>query len=245
VIEAVYVYGVLPSDADVSSGTDAASLGGTVTTVQAGPLAALVEEIDDDRALGTRADLIAHSTVVDAAAGRATLVPLRFGTVLPSLDAVSSELLTARREELLEMIEVLRDRVQYRLRARFELDEVLREIVLADPEIARLRERVGALPEDAAYFDRVRLGELVSGAVAGRRDNEAPDLLEALRPLAVEHTVREPGGMDHLLDAAFLVRTDQQEDFELAAEHQAERLAGRARLRLVGPTAAYDFVAGV
>lgn len=241
-IDAYYVYGVLPAGARTGDRVTSASLGGTVRTVEAGPLAALVEEIDDERELGTREDLVAHSEVLNEVAGSTTLVPLRFGTVLPDTEAVTEELLSLRREELLAMLDVLRDTVQFNLRARYQLDELLREVVRANPEVAELRRRVAGMSEDAAYYDRVRLGEIVAGEVAARRDREAGELLDTLAPLAVEHTVKEPSGMDHLLDCAFRVRQTQRADFEEAAEQQAERLADRAQLRLVGPTAAYDFV---
>lgn len=243
-IEAYYVYGVLPAGVRTGERVASASLGGTVRAVEAGPLAALVEEIDDERDLGTREDLVAHSAVLNEVAETTTVVPLRFGTVLPGTAEVTEELLNLRREELLDILDVLRDTMQFNLRARYQLDDLLREVVLANPEIAALRERVSEMPEDAAYYDRVRLGEIVAGEVASRRDQEAQDLLDALAPLAVEHTVKEPSGMDHLLDCAFRVRQDRRADFENAAEQQAEQLAGRAQLRLVGPTAVFDFVPG-
>lgn len=243
-IEAYYVYGVLPAGARAGDRVTSASLGGNVRTVEAGPLAALVEEIDEERELGTREDLVAHSAVLNEVAETTTLVPLRFGTVMPGTEAVTEELLDLRREELLDILDVLRDTIQFNLRARYQLDDLLREVVLANPEIAALRERVTGVPEDASYYDRVRLGEIVAGEVASRRDEDAQDLLGALAPLAVEHSVKEPSGMDHLLDCAFLVRQDRRADFENAAEQQAERFAGRAQLRLVGPTAVFDFVPG-
>jgi hypothetical protein len=242
VIDAYYVYGVLPAGARKGDRVTSASLGGTVRTLEAGPLAALVEEIDDDRDLGTREDLVAHSAVLNEVAETTTVVPMRFGTVLPGTTAITEELLDLRRDELLAMLDALRDTVQFVLRARYELDGLLREVVTANPEIAELRERTSGLSEDAAYYDRVRLGELVAGEVASRRDGEAQVLLDALAPLALEHMVKEPSGMDHLLDCSFRVRQDQRADFEAAAEGQAERLAGRAQLRLIGPTAVFDFV---
>jgi hypothetical protein len=242
VIDAYYVYGVLPAGVRTGDRVTSASLGGSVRTLEAGPLAALVEQIEDERDLGTREDLVAHSAVLNEVAEATTVVPLRFGTVLPGSTAVTDELLNLRRDELVAMLDALQDTTQFVLRARYELDDLLREVVATNPEVGELRERTSGLPEDAAYYDRVRLGELVAGEVASRRDAEAQVLLDALIPLAVEHVVKEPSGMDHLLDCSFRVRLDQRADFEMAAERQAERLAGRAQLRLIGPTAVYDFV---
>jgi hypothetical protein len=49
--------------------------------------------------------------------------------------------------------------------------------------------------------------------------------------------------VDHMADVAFLVDVEQREAFEDAAEAVAEAMQERARLRLLGPMAPYDFVA--
>src|SRR5690606_32558278 len=97
-------------------------------------------------------------------------------------------------------------------------------------------------PEAATYYSRMRLGELVARAVARKREGERQVVLDSLAPHSVAHSIRDGEDVDHLLDAAFLVETKQQEQLEQAAEATAASLHGRARLRLVGPLAAYDFV---
>jgi hypothetical protein len=48
-----------------------------------------------------------------------------------------------------------------------------------------------------------------------------------------------------VVDAALLVDSDRREDFEARLETLAEEVHGRLRLRLMGPTAPYDFTGGI
>ena len=120
---------------------------------------------------------------------------------------------------------------------------MLAEVVPPDPEVAALRERTRDLPEDAAYGERVRLGELVARAVEVKRAEDAAAVLDAVPPHAVAATsCGAVAGLDHVLDVALLVDDDRRAAFEDTLEQLAEAVHERIRLRLVGPVAPYDFV---
>jgi hypothetical protein len=119
---------------------------------------------------------------------------------------------------------------------------VLLEVVESDDEIRTLQERVRELPEDASYYDRVRLGELIVGALEARREVEAEKIYERLEPTAVEVAAHQPASPEDVVNAAFLVDRDRVQEFEDAVESLGSDLAGRVRLRLLGPLAPYDFV---
>src|SRR5918994_476842 len=124
---------------------------------------------------------------------------------------------------------------------RYEQDAVLREVLEGDVEIRALREKVRELPEDASYYDRVRLGELIVGALEQRRGGEGAGIIERLEPFARATVANQLGAPEDVVNAAFLVERERQEEFENAVEGVGEELAGRVRLRLLGPVAPYDF----
>src|SRR5438132_446961 len=70
-------------------------------------------------------------------------------------------------------------RVQMNVKVSYEEEAVLGEIVAGEPEIARLR-RATAAAGDAAYYDNIRLGELVAAALAARRAQDAERLFAHL-----------------------------------------------------------------
>jgi len=226
---AVYVYGVVAADAD-EAGTEGVS-GAQVERVVSGRLAALVSRLPEEGLRMRRRDLQAHLAVLERAFERTTVVPCRFGMVLPDEDAVRRELLDARRDELARALERLDGRVQLNVRVDFDEEEVLREIVVADREIAALRRRTQELG-DAGHFARIRLGELVAAAVAARRESDAERVLAALRAAADDVAVDAAGDL-RVLKASFLVRDAAR--FEAVLEELARVEAPQLRFESIGP----------
>lgn len=240
--QALYVYGIVPAETGLADGEAALGMGDEVRVVVDGPVAAVVETVDADRPLGRRRDLVAHSAVLNALAARSPVLPMRFGSVVADETSVREELLGPRHDHFLALLDQIAGKVQLTLRGRYVLDTVLAEIVAADPQVAELRRRTAGLSEEAAYYDRIRLGELVAQAVDVRRERDAQAILEALAPHTEDYLLRDTSGMDGLVELALLVPEEGVTRLEQAAEAVAEAFAGRAELNLVGPMALYDFV---
>lgn len=237
-----YVYGVVRADDGSDAVTDlAGATGEAVTVVVHDELAAVVEAVPDADDVPAARFVRAHARVLDAVAARCSVLPLRFGTVVESDEAVVEELLAPDRDHLVAALEQLDGHVQLLLRARYVLDAVLAEVVAEHPQVRELRARTRDLPDDAAMPERVRLGELVSQAIESKRAADREAVLAALRPHARRWSVRPSGGLDGLLDLAVLVDAHGVADFEAHAQAAAEQMAGRADLELIGPMAPYDF----
>ncbi|MEJ3651479.1 GvpL/GvpF family gas vesicle protein [Actinomycetes bacterium KLBMP 9759] len=235
-----YVYGLVPAGAAIPEGLAGLGPSGQVTTIEHGRVAAVVGDVPVDRPLGTRDDLIAHETVLDTLAARTAVLPMRFPAVVEERGVVD-ELLGPNEEFFASALADLEGRVQFTLRARYEQDVVLREIVESDAEVRELQERVRGVPEDASYYDRVRLGELIVAAMERRREGEAAQVFAKLEPLAVRVAAHQPTSPDEVVNAAFLIERDGMAAFDAATEDVGREHAGRLRLRLLGPLAPYDF----
>lgn len=236
-----YVYGIVASDVEVPH-----RLRGVgdqpVGTVSLGDVAAVTSPMDSEGTLAGRADLLAHSRVLDTFAQLGPVVPVRFGSVLRSSGAVMAELLEPGHDRFGAMLAELAGHTQYTVRARYDERQVLTEIVASNPEIARLRESTRERPEESSYGERVRLGELVAHALEAKSAEDGDTMLAELEQHVTAMNLRESAGIDRLLDVAVLVEDERRTAFEQAVERLAERYVGRARLKLVGPTAPYDFV---
>ncbi|SFO76777.1 GvpL/GvpF family gas vesicle protein [Actinomadura madurae] len=241
-----YVYGVVRSDAALPQ--DVAGLDDRpVSLVQDGGVcAAVVSDLPQGRALGERADLVAHQRVLNALVDAGTVVlPFRFGAALSDRDAVEKELLAGNSDRLGQVLDQLEGRVELRLKATYVQDAVLREIMTAEPEIAELSRRVREVPADAAdavYYDRVRLGELIAQAMDRRREVDGQVLLDGSAPAAEAFVRKSPAREEDVLDASFLVRADRRAEFEEAVDKLGQTHGDRIRIRLIGPLPPYDFV---
>ena len=234
-----YLYGVVPLGSSRPSlqGID----GAEVAYVEHGELAAAVTEMTLDRPPGRRAELMAHTGVVDSLAASGPVLPMQFGSVVEDRDSVVNDVLAPSHDRFVELLAHLAGSRQLNLRATYVEDQVLGEIVGTRPDIADLHRRTRTLPAGTMHPDLVRLGELVSHALEQRRDVDAEAVLEVVRPFVRDEAIRNGGGVDHLLELALLVENERIPDLEEALETFAEAVHERVRLRLTGPVAPYDF----
>ncbi|MEU4194220.1 GvpL/GvpF family gas vesicle protein [Kribbella sp. NPDC026611] len=238
-----YVYGITFEDVKVPEALEGLD-DRPVDLIRSGGLAAIVSEFTDGKRIGKKVQLLAHSRVLDSIAAKGTVLPLRFGTVVADRSTLASQVLEPGEERFTQMLNGLKGRSQYTLQARYDEQKVLAEIVREDPQIAELREQTRGAPEDTTLNARLRLGELVSVALQNKRESDVPAVLKPVLKHAVAHSVRDSGyGVEHLVDVALLIDDDHWDEFDRAAEGVARALAGRVRLKLLGPTAPYDFVA--
>jgi hypothetical protein len=233
------VFGIVPAGAALPA-SEESGLGSDLRLVPADGLAALVGSVPAERAIGRAADLLVHDRVLaDLVAAGTPVLPMRFGAVMTDDAAVTDELLAPHIAEFAAALESVSGHVQYTVRVSYEQDAVLREVLAAHPEIEQLRSTLDSAASDMRR--QVRLGELVVRALDELRPVDADAVLQDLHGIA-DVRVRAPGSPEDVLDAAFLVPAHRVAAFEDRVEDVGRRRGKRLRLRLVGPTPAYDFV---
>jgi hypothetical protein len=238
-----YVYGIVGSDVEVRPNTK--GLGdppSTVEVVRDGEVAALVSQVDLDRPLGQPDDLLAHQRLLDDTIVAAPVLPIRFGAVLDSRDAVIHELLEPQEEAFAEALADLDDELQYVLYAQYEERPLIRDIVEADPEIGELAGQLRDRPPESTRDIRIRLGQAISEAIEQRRQQDTDTVLEAVKPVTVAAVVRDPVDDEQAAHVALLVSGSQQSNLEDVLGQLAEQWRGWATVQLTGPMAPYDFV---
>jgi hypothetical protein len=237
----VWVYGVVPAGASLEELERREGLP-DVWVVEAGDVAAIVGDAPQDDEKATRNQALAHARVLEAAVVDAPVVPFRFGIMVPGDQQVGTDLLDAHHDDLAEHLKTVDDHVQMTLKVYYHEDEVLREIVEREPEVAKLREAMREGSEEATRDVRARLGELVSNAVEQRRQRDSADILERLKPVAQSAVVEGLEREFMVLNVPFLVARDRQEEFEDAVEEVAQERQERMRFRLLGPMPVYNFI---
>jgi hypothetical protein len=239
----IYIYGILPADIEVAAEMPGVGESpGLLRVVRSDGLAALISEVDLSGRLGSPDDLRTHREILDATATEVPVLPLRFGAVLTSEDAVAEELLAAHHEEFADALEQLDGRAEFVVRGRYLEQVVLAEVLSENKQAAQLRDNIQDKDPDATRDARIELGEIVSEAVTAKREQDTRAVREAMDRHCVASVVREPA---HELDAvhvAFLVEADQESDVERVIDDLARDWEGRIEVQLLGPMAAYDFV---
>ncbi len=204
--------------------------------------AALVSEVPDGQTQVGREELLRHAQVLEDALAHGTVLPMRFGVVLDGPDAVRRDLLDAHREELRSQLEQLEGKVEARIRAMYEEEPLMREVVQQNPDIRQLRDSMQGQPEDATYYARIELGELVSEAIDHKRRFDAEQILDALMPHALAVEIADPSHERSVLDASFLVERTRLAEFDQRVEDVAKDRLNRIRVRYTGPLPPHSFV---
>ncbi|MCY1043777.1 GvpL/GvpF family gas vesicle protein [Corallococcus sp. bb12-1] len=209
---------------------DLAGLGtAPVRTVREDDLLALVSDTAGLRVAPTRAHLLTHQRVTDAVLREHTLVPVAFGTVLPSEERVREVLRTAH-APLVRALAMLDGRVELGLKVYCHRDALARQLEEEAPQLAR---RPSEPEED--HEQRMEL------ALLERTTRDMDVLRDGLGPLVAATHESAPLGERMLLNAAFLVDRAAVSAFEA----RLKTLAARTELyayRFTGPWPGYSFV---
>ncbi|MEU2253763.1 GvpL/GvpF family gas vesicle protein [Nocardia xishanensis] len=238
---AIYVYGIVP--ADVEPEEQASGVGDHgVTVVRHGEIGALVSEISTDRPLGTPADMTAHAELLDGSAAVVPVLPLRFGAVMSTAEAVEKELLEAHQDEFRAALEELEGRAQFVVKGRYVEKTILRELLDENAEAARLRDAIRDKSADATRDARMALGEIINQGIESKRAQDTRRVLDALDELKPLVNQRPPTNEQDAVHIAILVELAKQDDLEDALAGLADEWDDRVELSLLGPMAAYDFV---
>ena len=230
---AVLVHGVVAA-------RDSPELADPSRCVSHGEVAAIVTDTEDS-GLRAASALRMHWQVLETAARSATVLPVRFGTAMADDQAVIGELLAPRHDELVSHLAALFGKVQITVKGDFDQGRLMRGVVDASPAIGRLRDRVSGIPEAAAYYDRIRLGQLIAEQVEHARQRCAARVVERLEPIAVAASIERVSSVDAAVNAAFLVEPDHEAEFRAAVEELAREFGGTVDLHCVGPLPPYSF----
>ena len=239
--DAQYVYGVVRASPR-SKPTGDGIAGRPLRMIRADGIGAITSEVPEAALEAGRDELLTHSAVLEQALSHGTVLPMQFGVIMPSVDAVRDQLLEAHRTELEEQLDAMDGRIEVNLKALYDEATLLREVVAEDREIASLKEKVAGLPAEAAHFESMRLGEMVAAAVNAKREADAARILDLLTPLAAASEVGDPIHEYMVVNASFLLESAREQEFDGALERLAADQHPRIRFKLTGPLPPHSFV---
>lgn len=230
---AVYVYGVAsgsPESLPSARGVEDAEL----EAVAHGELLAITSPVRSSR-LAAR-DLRAHWRVLEKAFERSAVLPVRFGTVMESPEAVRERLLAPNAGRLSALLEEMRGLVQLNLKGRYDEDALLRRIVDENTAIAVQRQRAAS----GHPGEQFQLGRMVETAVAWHRERDTALALKELGSAALASRAEEVAHPS-VFNLAFLVERTNEPAFSERVTMLRTRLGAHVDLRYLGPLPPFSF----
>jgi hypothetical protein len=205
-------------------------------------IGALTSKVPAGELEAGREEFLAHSRVLEQALEHGVVLPMRFGVVMPDDSTIREELLGAHRDDLEAQLEEMKGKVELNVKAIYDEASVLREVLNEVPEINKLRESLAGKPEDATYYERIRLGELVEQALAEKRSADEQQIVDRLTAQALAVEVGQAIHERMAVNASFLVEQDRIGAFDQTLDEIAAENGERLRFKCVGPLPPHSFV---
>jgi hypothetical protein len=235
-----YVYCIIASEKPLRFGP--LGLGAEpseVTSVNFRNLAAVVSDTPREVIDATRENILAHERVNEAVMRNHTVIPMSFGTVFKTRDDIV-ELLRAAYEAFTDVLQKMRDKLEFGLKVLWDRDQIVREIEKDDENVRRLKDEISS-QSGSTYFARMQYGRMVDTALEVMAERYVSAIFEALRPVSTASRANKPIGEKMIMNAAFLVTRYQENAFDARVKEIGARF-DTLTLKYTGPWPPYNFV---
>jgi hypothetical protein len=235
-----YVYCVIYGDKPLSFGPLGIGTDPTdVHTVNYKDIAAVVSDTAIAVHEPTRANVLAHERVNETVMRDHTVIPMSFGTVFKTRDDIH-ELLRSAYDAFKDVLVKMEDKLEFGLKVLWDRDLIIKELENDNEDIRRLKGEITS-QKGSTYFARMQYGRLVDGALQQRSEKYVQDIFEGLRPVSVASRANKPIGDRMIMNAAFLVRRDREQDFDAIVKTIGSTLTNLT-FKYTGPWPPYNFV---
>ena len=247
--EGKYIYAIIEASEPQEFTTPGiGERGDKVYTVHHNGLAAVVSSSPSVEYPVRRDNMMAHQKVLEEVMKKFTLLPVRFCTIAEDEEKIKEKLLKVRFQEFKDLLVKMIGKVELGVRAFWsdldsDLAGIFAEIVSENEEIARLKKRIEEEKSvQKVYAGKIKIGEIVQRALGKKKKKEAQALLNSLTGLAEDF--RENGilGDRNILNAAFLVTKEKEEEFDRKINQIQQEFGKRTKLNYFGPIPPYNFV---
>jgi hypothetical protein len=243
--EGYYFYGIMAASERREFGPiGIGGRGDGVYTLPYQDIAAIISHSPIVKYPVTRENTMTHAKVLDKAGEEGTVLSARFCTIGEDEESIVEKVLKPRYQEFVDLLRKMEGKVELRVRARWlDLDAIFAEVVEENNDIKSLKEAL--LNEKNAQRKRagmVKVGEMIQSALEEKKKTEAEELLETLKPLSLEWRENQVYGDMNLVNAAFLVDKEKEEDFDNIISELGKTYNNRKQLKYTTSLVPYNFV---
>ena len=216
--------------------------GDDVYTLGFRDLACVISSTPMTKFVISRKNLIAHEKVIEKIMVEYNAVlPVRFCTVATSSEEIRN-LLMKNYQALKNSLRSMDNKIELGLKVFWQnMEDVFKDIA-STKKIIRLKEKLIKSSISVNTNEKVGLGKKVKDILEKKRDIEAENILEVLRPKCIEFRRNKIIGDKMILNCAFLIDKSHARDFDDHVEKLNKIYKDRLKLKYIGPIAPFNFV---
>lgn len=216
--------------------------GDEVNTLGFRDLACVISSTPMTKFVISRKNLIAHEKAIEKVMKEYDAVlPVRFCTVATSSEEIRN-LLMKNYQVLKNSLRSMDNKIELGLKVFWQnMEDVFKEIA-STKKIRRLKEKLIKNSISGNTNEKVSLGKKVKEILEIKRDIEAENILEILKPKCIEFRRNKIIGDKMILNCAFLIDKSHARDFDDHVEKLNKIYKDRLKLKYIGPIAPFNFV---
>lgn len=214
--------------------------GAVVYRIDADGLSAIVSQTEQGRLRPERRNVAAHTAVLRKALDEIAVLPMAFGLVAASEQAIR-DLISRNRKALHEQLERVAGKVEMGLRVVYDLPNVFEYFVNTHTDLRQARDAMGDI-RHANHGEMLAIGQLFERTLNEERET----LFERVRLVLDRHGIglkrNEPRNEREVMHLACLVPREIQGGFEGIVGEAAASFDNHYTFDISGPWAPHNFV---
>lgn len=235
----LYLYAIAPADSSAEYGTIGLDAGAVYSIVE-GKLSAMVSDVPP-RLRPERRHLAAHQAVLKRVGSETTILPMIFGVVIDSADAVRRALVRNQRP-LLTQLDRLAGCIEMGVRFAWDVPNIFDYFVSSHAELRAARDRCFGHHREPTLDDRIEVGRLFDRLLAEEREANTVSVEEVISRHSVEIKRLKPRHEREIINLACLVERPKEPEFEAAVFEAAARFDNNFVVDYSGPWTPHNFV---
>jgi len=212
-----------------------------VYTITDGRIAAVVSGLSSSKIRPERANLKAHQAVLKRLIDYTTPLPMTFGTVADSPQAIR-KILIQNRHVFEEQLARVAGKVEMGLRVTWDVPNIFEYFVNTHTELRLARDRLMSNRHEFTQEEKIELGRLFDRLLNEDREDHTSKVEHVLAPLCVEFKVNPCRNEQEVINLACLVKRDTQEEFSAGVFAAAKFFDNNFSFDYSGPWAPHNFV---
>jgi hypothetical protein len=241
----IYIYGIVPNFYSTDMFRSLENSG--VYAIPFENVSAIVSDVDDpnidysDReALGYM--LVHHQKTIEGLHGKGftILIPMKLGTIVSSKEEVF-KIFSSGYDLIIETLKKIQFQTEIDLAVTWaDFSQTLKEIANTS-EVVAMKDKIMKNINNVSHEDQMRVGQLVQTKIKEKNTKNELNILDWLAPICMDIKTHDVMNDQMVLNSAFLINKNNQEEFESIINKLDEEYKGSLNFKIIGPLPCYSF----
>ncbi|MGM0875350.1 MAG: GvpL/GvpF family gas vesicle protein [Bacillota bacterium] len=185
-------------------------------------------------------NLLAHQTVISSVMKEHAVIPMNFGNIFKTEDDVIV-LLKKLYPQFTQLFPQIENKIEVGLKV-IGKKEWLKNQLEKNSSIFKLKEEIQNKSKDAAFYDRIKLGELTRDYFFSLQEQIVSDVFTPLSQISVSAKQNDVVNERMLLNAAFLIESNKEIEFDKKVNECYQKWEDKVDFKYSGPWPPYNFI---